>query len=246
MSRVSNNGLVDIHCHILPGVDDGARDIKEALELVRMAYADGTRAMILTPHYRGNYRKNTPQFLHQCYDALCAQVRKELPGMELYLGSEAAWERDLGEKFAEGYVLPLHGSPFVLLEFEFGCMRSQVTDGVMDVVSCGYTPIIAHAERYDIFRRDKALADEVLSMGALIQLNADSVLGKRGFWLKRCCHRWLKQGKVHFIASDAHDSQNRPPLLGACFAYVSKRYGEDYAWLLLRDNARALLSGKWS
>lgn len=246
MSKEINMGLVDIHCHILPSVDDGAQDLKTSLELLRMAHEDGISAMILTPHYRGNYRKNTPPILHQHYEILCEKVRQELPGMELYLGSEAAWERDLGEKLAEGQVLTIHGSPYVLLEFEFGCMRSHVTDGVMDVVSCGYTPIIAHAERYGIFRKDKTLVDEVLSMGALIQLNADSVLGKRGFGLKRCCHRLLKQGKAHFIASDAHDSQNRKPLLGECFAYVSKRYGEDYAWILMRDNARALLSGKWS
>lgn len=246
MDREISQGLVDIHCHILPGVDDGAHDLKVSLELLRMAYADGTGAMILTPHYRGNYRKNTPEILRQRFETLIDAAQKELPGMELYLGSETAWERDLGEKIAEGRVLTMSGSPFVLLEFEFGCMRSHVTDGVMDVVSCGYTPIIAHAERYGIFRRDKTLADEVLSMGALIQLNADSVLGRRGFGLKRCCHRLLKQGKAHFIASDAHDDRNRPPLLRECFSYVSKRYGEDYAWILLRDNARSLLSGKWS
>lgn len=244
MGQSIDKGLVDIHCHILPGVDDGAQALKDALELLRMAHGDGVSAMILTPHYRGHYRKHTPEILRQRFAELRASVQKELPQMELYLGSEAAWERDLGEKIAENRVLTLHGSPYVLLEFEFGCMRSHVTDGVMDVVSCGYTPIIAHAERYDIFRRDRTLVDEVLSMGALVQLNADSVLGKRGFALKRCCHRLLKQGKVHFIASDAHDSQNRPPLLRECFEYVSKRYGEDYAWVLLRDNARALLSGQ--
>lgn len=246
MSQDIHMGLVDMHCHILPGVDDGAQDMNASLELLRMAHENGISALILTPHYRGNYRKNTPQFLRQCYETLCDAANKELPEMELYLGCEAAWERDLGEKIAKGRVLTIHGSPYVLLEFEFGCMRSQVTDGVMDVLNCGYTPIIAHAERYGIFRRDKTLTDEVLSMGALIQLNADSVLGKQGFGLKRCCHRLLKQRKVHFIASDAHDNQNRPPLLRECFAYVSKRYGEEYAWLLLRDNARALLSGEWS
>jgi protein-tyrosine phosphatase len=238
-------GLVDIHCHILPGVDDGAPVLTEALGLLRMAHEDGVSTLILTPHYRGHYRKNTPDYLRQRFDEFCIEVQKEFPELELYLGSEAAWERDLGEKIAEGHVLTLHNSPYVLLEFEFGCSRTQVTDGVMDVVSCGYTPIVAHAERYDIFRKDKALVDEVLYMGALVQLNADSVLGKRGFTLKRFCHRLLKQGKAHFIASDAHDRLNRTPLLRECFEYVSKRYGEDYAQVLLRDNARALLSGQW-
>lgn len=245
MNRSDNTGFVDIHCHLLPGVDDGAPVYSETLALLQMAHADGICAMILTPHYRGHYRKNTPDILRCQFERVCAEIKKELPQMELYLGSEAAWERDLGEKIAEGHVLTMNGSPYVLLEFGFGCMRSQVTDGVMDVVSCGYTPIIAHAERYDVFRRDKNLIDEVLSMGALVQLNADSVLGKRGFALKRFCHRLLKQGKAHFIASDAHDRHRRPPALRACFEYVRKHYGEDYAWVLMRDNARALLSGQW-
>lgn len=245
MDQQSAMGFVDIHTHILPGVDDGAKKLPDAMKLLHMAYEDGTCAVVLTPHYRGRYRRNTPQELQSVLETLRCEVEKELPGMELYLGNEAGWQRELGEKVVEGRVLTLHDTPFVLLEFDFGCLRSHVLDGVMDVVNCGYTPIIAHAERYDIFRKDKKLADEVLAMGAMLQLNADSVVGKRGFGLKRCCHRLLKHGQAHFIASDAHDPEHRPPLLKECFRYVSKRYGEGYAWALLRDNARAMLSGQW-
>lgn len=239
-------GFVDIHTHILPGVDDGAAKLPDALKLLRMAHEDGTSAIVLTPHYRGRYRRNTPEDLQNGFETLCAEVKKELPDLHLYLGNEAGWERELGEKIAEGRVLTLHDTPYVLLEFEFTCLRSHVLDGIMGIINCGYTPIIAHAERYDIFRKDKALAGEALAMGALIQLNADSVLGKRGFGLKCCCRRLLKRGQVHFIASDAHDPEHRPPLLRECFDYVTKRYGEDYAWALLRDNAAAVLSGEWN
>lgn len=245
MEQSNQQGFVDIHTHILPGVDDGAADLAGAMKLLRMAHEDGTSAIVLTPHYRGRYRRNTPQQLRERYDALCDEVRKELPDLHLYLGNEAGWERELGEKMVEERVLTLNDTPYVLLEFEFGCRRAQMLDGVMEVVNCGYTPIIAHVERYDIFRKDKRLADEVLSMGALLQINADSVLGKRGFSHKRCCRRLLKRGQVHFIASDAHDPVHRPPLLRECFTYISKRYGEDYARLLLRDNAQAMLSGQW-
>lgn len=246
MNQRKKLGFVDIHTHILPGVDDGAANLSEALKLLRMAWRDGTAGIVLTPHYRGKYRENTPEMLRACFEELCREAEKELPGLRLYLGSEAAWERELGEKIAEGRVMTLHGSSYVLLEFDFGCLRSHVLDGIMDVVGCGYTPIIAHVERYDVFRKDKSLTDEVLAMGALLQLNADCVLGKRGFGLKRFCHRLLKHGQAHFIASDAHDPADRPPLLRECFEYVSKRYGRDYAWVLLRDNPQAMLSGKWS
>lgn len=245
MDRENECGFVDIHTHILPGVDDGAKDLADALELLRMARNDGTKEVVLTPHYRGKYRQNTPQQLRARFDELVREVRDAIPDMKLYLGNEAGIERDLGEKVAEGRVLSLNDSNYVLLEFDYGSSRIQVLDGVMAIINSGYTPVIAHAERYDIFRKNKKLADEVLQVGALIQINAESILGKCGFGEKRCCHRLLKQKKAQFVASDGHDVKERQPLLGECFRYVSKRYGEDYAWELFRHNARALLSGQW-
>lgn len=245
MERKTEQGFVDIHTHILPGVDDGAKDLTDALKLLKMAWEDGTTGVVLTPHYRGKYRRNTPHQLQQAFEELTAAAGEVLPDMKLYLGNEAGIERDLGEKVAEGRVLSLNGSNYVLLEFDYSCSRIHLIDGVMSVISSGYTPIIAHAERYDVFRKNKKLADEVLEVGALIQINAESVLGKCGFGEKRCCHRLLKRGMVHFIASDGHDETDRQPLLGDCFRYVSKRYGENYAWELFRDNATELLSGLW-
>lgn len=241
MEQNMERGFVDIHTHILPGVDDGATDLNNALKLLEMARKDGTTDVFLTPHYRGRFRRNTPQQLRQCFEKLNAEVRQLFPEMKLYLGNEAAMDREIGEKVAEGRVLPLNDSRYVLLEFDYGCSRIQVIDGIMEIFSCGYRPIIAHAERYDIFLTNKKLADEVLQMGALIQLNADSILGKCGLRTKWCCRRMLKQGTVHFIASDGHDVEDRQPLLGECFRYVSKHYGEGYAWALFRDNAQALL-----
>lgn len=245
MEQNKAGGYVDLHTHILPGVDDGAQDLAEALKLLRMAWEDGTTEVVLTPHYRGRYRANTPKQLRDVFDVLCAEAATHLPGMKLYLGNEAGIERDLGEKVAEGRVLSLNGSNYVLLEFDYGCSRIQIMDGVMGVISSGYTPVIAHAERYDIFKKNKKLAEEVLEVGGLIQLNAESVLGKCGFAEKCCCHRLLKRGQAQFIASDGHDAVQRRPLLGEAFRHVSKRYGEDYAWALFRDNAQGLLSGRW-
>lgn len=238
-------GFIDLHTHILPGVDDGAQDLNESVKLLQMAWDDGTTEVVLTPHYRGRFRRNTPELLRERFHMLQQEVKNVLPDMKLYLGNEAGIERDLGEKIAEGRVLSLNDSNYVLLEFDYGCSRINLMDGVMAVISSGYTPVIAHAERYMVFRKNKKLAEEVLRQGALIQLNAESVLGKCGFGEKRCCHRLLKKQMAHFIASDGHDQQERKPLLGECFRHVSKRYGEAYAWELFHDNAHGLLSGLW-
>lgn len=237
-------GFVDIHTHLLPGVDDGAADMSAACELVRMAWQNGTDTILLTPHYRGKYRENTVAWLRENYDLLCRTVAQELPEMKLHLGMEVHYETETPDKLLAGRVLTLNDSQYVLLEFRSSALRSQITMGVSEVVRCGLTPIIAHAERYDIFLSDPTLADEVLYMGALLQLNADSVMGAHGFFVKRFCHKLLKAQKVHFIASDAHDQKIRPPMLRDCYCRVSKKYGQEYAWAVFRENARAVLENR--
>lgn len=239
--QAETTGFIDIHTHLLPGVDDGAQDLQEAMALLRMAWEDGTRGILLTPHYRDRFRQNTPEQLANAYEQLREAVAAELPEMQLFLGNEAHYEAELPELFDAGRVLPLNQSRYVLLEFRTGAFRSRIVSGISELVRYGYTPIIAHAERYEAFRKDKSTVDAALDMGALIQLNASSIMGKHGFAIKHFCHRLLKQGKVHFIASDAHDAQYRSPLLQQCWKRVSKKYTHDYAAALFWENAQAFL-----
>lgn len=233
-------GFFDIHSHLLPGADDGARDMDDALALLALAQANGTEALVLTPHYRGRYRQNTPQQLEETFRQLC---RLAPEGMTLYLGNEAGYERDLADKLSEGRVLSINGGRYVLLEFSTGTPKSLILDGVFEVLNAGFTPIIAHVERYDAFRKHKALADVVLDAGALLQINADSVLGSSGGDIKRYCHYLLKKQMVHFVASDGHDQTHRPPLLTDCYQRICKKYGAEYAADLFRENARIMLKG---
>lgn len=238
-SDVYMDKFIDIHCHILPGVDDGAKDLAQALELVKIAQDDGTGALVLTPHYRGRFRQNTPEQLRAAFDALRQAAPKD---MELFLGNEVAYEKDVAEKLTEGRVLSLAGGRYVLLEFDVATTGYQAMDAVMELIGGGAIPVIAHAERYPAFQRDKQLTEAVLAAGALIQINADSVLGKCGFGVKRFCHWLLKGRRAHFVASDAHDREARPPKLGDCFRYICKKFGEDYAAALFWENARVVLA----
>ncbi len=235
------NGFADIHTHILPGVDDGAEDMHTACELVRMAWLNGTRTMFLTPHYRGEFKENSIAWLRESFSMFRQFVAEEFPEMQLYLGHELNYETDVSDKLLAGKILSMNDSRYVLLEFGMNALRSQIIMGVSEITRCGYTPIIAHAERYDIFRKDHELADEVLKLGAYLQLNADSIMGVYGFSVKRYCHRLLKGRKVHFVATDAHDSQLRPPLMRKCFLRVCKKYGRDYAEQIFCENAQMLI-----
>lgn len=235
------DGFIDIHTHILPGVDDGPKDILEAVCLARLAWEDGTRVLFLTPHYRGSYKENSPAWLQESFSLYKQMLHQSLPEMALVLGSEAHYESQLPQLLENGTVLSLGDTGYVLLEFASNALRATILEGVSEVSRSGFTPVIAHAERYAAFRKDESLADTVLDMGALIQLNAQSVLGGQGWAVRQYCHRLLREEKAHFIASDAHDVRHRPPLLKKCFQHVCKKYSREYANRLFRENAQAIL-----
>ena len=235
------SGFVDIHTHILPSVDDGAENMQEACEMVRMAWQDGTKVLFLTPHYRGDCRHYSPQNLQEVFLQLREQVAEEMPDVRLFLGTEIRYDAEVPEKLAQGQILSMGGSDFVLLEFGTQAIKSQILMGVTEVLRYGFVPIIAHAERCDAFHAFPALIDEVRDMGGYIQINADSIMGAYGFAMKRFSHKLLKERKVHFVATDSHHSQKRPPLLNKCFLRVSKKYGEEYAKRVFYQNACRLM-----
>lgn len=237
-------GFTDIHTHLLPGADDGSPSMSETLRLLQMAWDNGTRTMVLTPHYRGKYKENTPAWLRQNFELLQEMMDGRFPGMQLYLGQEISYENDAPEAMFAGKILSMNDSRYALLEFRTNSLRSQLITGVSETIRCGFVPIVAHIERYEISRTDPTLVEELLNMGALIQLNADSILGANGTAVKRFCHSLLSEQKVHFIASDAHDVKHRPPLLRECFLTVHKKYGQVYAAELFYDNAQAVIENR--
>lgn len=236
-------GFVDIHTHILPGVDDGATDLSRSIALLRRAWKNGTKAVVLTPHYRGRYRGNVADKLEPVFRELCQTAEEHCPGMRLYLGCEVGYEMDVAEKIAAGAVMTLNGTRYVLLEFRDHAFRSRIMDGVLEILNFGYIPIVAHVERCEAIRKHPAFARELTELGALLQINADSVMGRRGFALKHYCYMLMRKRCVHFIATDAHDMEHRTPDLGDCYEKIKKRYGADYAAALFYTNARTMLSG---
>lgn len=235
--------FVDIHTHILPGVDDGAPDLAQAVALLKKAWEKGTGGVVLTPHFRGRYRDNVAQKLQPVFEQLKQEAALQCPDMKLYLGSEVGYELDVSEKIADGTVLSLNGTRYVLLEFRDKAFRSRILEGTLEVLNYGYIPILAHVERYEAIRNKPDLAAELIHLGALIQINADSVMGRLGLRVKRCCRHLLRNHCVHFVATDAHDDRHRTPNLKACYGRILRKYGEDRAKALFYQNARVMLTG---
>ena len=235
--------IMDIHTHILPGVDDGAKDMHEALSLVRQARENGTRAIVLTPHYRAPYKMNA-DLLYKRFCLFRKAVHKEIPQMRVYLGCEIRHQSGIPQMLNDRTLLPMYHSRYILLEFTSTAFSTQILSAARELVGYGYIPIIAHIERLDAFRNDPQLISQMEAMGVLMQMNADSVMGKSGLRIKKFCHNVLSAQQVHFIASDAHDAIRRPPLLKECYLHISEKYSESYARKLFWENPQAVVKNE--
>ncbi|MGM9616111.1 CpsB/CapC family capsule biosynthesis tyrosine phosphatase [Butyricicoccus sp.] len=231
---------IDLHTHILPAVDDGSPDWETTAKMLRLAYADGTGALVLTPHFRHGYAGGIEQ-IRAVFAQVQALAAKKVPGLELFLGTEILCEVDLVERLAAGEVLTLAGTQYVLLEYRPSVDYSMIQHSIRDVMNYGYIPIMAHAERYDCLRRRKERSGELVDMGALLQVNADSILGRHGFGIRHFCAGLLRQELVSFVASDAHNASDRSPVLSGAERYVARKYGMDYARELFYENVFQLL-----
>ncbi len=238
-------GYTDIHCHVLPNVDDGARDINQSIEMLRMMYDEGIRAAILTPHYHGGHMETDIGTVRSRFDELrrMASNFAELGQIKLYLGCEAYYYPSLPEWLAEGRISSMADSDYVLLEFGYTMDRRMIYEGVTAMVNAGYLPIIAHVERYEDIVADRNGADELISRGAYLQINSDAF--RSGLKTRSFIKKLLKSEKVHFIATDAHSTGRRAPRLAEAADYVRKHYGEDCCRRILADNPAKVINNEY-
>ncbi len=226
--------LIDIHNHSLCCVDDGAKNLRESVEMLHAAAAQGIVAMILTPHYRYGMFAYPKEKIDEQYRILKKEA--ETIGICLYLGCEYHVNSDITDAFLSGRCHALADGDYVLTEYSYQTEYSDMTRYTQQLLSCGYIPVIAHVERYACIQKKPELCAMLADMGAAIQVNADSVLGLDGRGTARVCRKLLKKGLVGVIASDAHGIKERPNHMGECYAYVTKKYGEDYAEQLFYRN----------
>lgn len=243
--------MIDIHTHIMPGVDDGARDIHMAIEMIRNAAVGGTTDIILTPHCAeayGFYNYDSEE-LDVFYRQLCKEVERFQIPVRLHAGMEVLYEgRDHFLEYEKEYY-PLCGSRYMLIEYFFDVPVYEFLEGVETVCSCGYTPIIAHPERYNCVQDDCLLEHgqllvQAIKQGALLQVNKGSLAGKHGEKSQQTGEYILSHKLVNFIASDAHHPQFRNTGLRNVENYIRKQYGIQLAKRLFEDNPRCIIENK--
>ena len=236
--------LFDIHCHILPGVDDGSKSMDMSLDMLQIAYEEGTRQIILTPHYMLGRNHYTAKELDRRFDDLSVRSRELYPDLELYLGNEILWEEGIMDRLREGDIHTMNGTKYVLVEYNVQTPFRQIADSIHQLTAARYWPIIAHVERYQCLVKRIDRIEEMIRMNALLQMNISSV--EAGFLneSKRWCRKLLKERYITFLGTDAHNVDSRAPYTQDYITWLVKHCGDD-AEYMLTEAAEAMVRGEY-
>lgn len=235
--------IIDMHCHILPGIDDGARDEGSMERMLRIAGTEGIEAIVATPHYMLGQDEKELEAIKIKYDLARKAWKKRGLQKELYLGNELLWEDGIVEALDSGKALTMNGTSYVLVEFLPDAGEMYIENAIRRLQYAGYLPIIAHVERYERLQNQKVLR-KLVDMGVYLQVNVSTVLGKHGFFLKHRVLRWMQEGLVHFVGSDAHNSKTRRPEMKECAQYLNKKLGVTKTCQILEKNPMRMLEGE--
>ncbi len=234
--------MIDIHCHLLYQVDDGAGSLEESAAMLREAKAQGVDEIILTPHYRHGMFSYPTDAIEENYIKL--KNYADQLGVRLHLGSEYHVNSHIVEAFDTGRCHTLADGRYVLTEYAYHSEFAYIRQTSQELILHGYRPVVAHVERYGCMAEDVKLAHALQEMGVWIQVNADAVLGMEGRLAKKYCRKLLDEGWVDVVASDSHGLKKRACHLKKCCEYLQRKYGENYAKLLLCDHPAEIVRGK--
>lgn len=231
------DGFVDIHNHVLPQIDDGAGSLEESLAMLEIAAEEGITDMIVTPHYKEGRRNASIKTIQERLRMVQeAADEREIP-VTLYSGTEIYSFEEMGEALEEGRILTMNGSDRALIEFSPTDSYTYIRNALDSIRGLDYIPIIAHAERYECFLKHWEYVEELKHMDAEIQVNVSGVTGGHGFGVKRFIHQLLKRQLVDYVATDAHDSRRRAPVVRKCLAQLHRKYDAEYVEAITYGNA---------
>lgn len=256
--------LADIHCHILPFVDDGASDLEDAKDLLIEEYSQGARLIVFTPHFRYGMFETSVDKIHKYFEELKEFVSESnLADFELFISREYYCDERFS-RLLDGYkdnadlityeetsynpkeeIIPFGENNCILMEFSSSRMQDKDFEIFINKASnAGLTPIIAHAERCPAIQKRPTIVDQMIDQGAYIQVNCESILAKNKTNESETARLLVQNQMVDILSSDAHDLEYRKPNLKKCYSLIEKRYGKKTADKLLFDNAMSLVYGR--
>jgi protein-tyrosine phosphatase len=232
--------MIDIHSHILPGLDDGSKSLDESVDMLKQAVAAGTTDIVATPHANQEYRFD-PMVVEQKIGELRAAVG-EAPrihyGCDFHLTLENIED---ALRLPGKYSINHRG--YLLVEFSDFLIPKNTEEIFAGMMKAGLRPIVTHPERNQLLQFRLADLESWVAQGVHIQVTAQALLGRFGKTASRCAHELLGHGLVHFVASDAHNTRSRSTALDESRQYVDKRFGPEAGLRLFEENPRAALAG---
>jgi len=233
--------MIDLHSHILPGIDDGARTLDVSLEMAKIAVDDGIRIMACTPHiYPGMYMNDGPG-IELARAALQAELDQRGLALQLVTGADVHLVPGLLEELRSGAVPTLNGSRYLLLEPSHTTPPPRFEDAVFALVAAGYTPVITHPERLTWVESHYPVFLRLIEQGAWMQITAGALTGVFGQRAKYWGERFLGEGHAHMLASDAHSAGRRKPELSPALEIARRMLGDEEAQRLVVERPRAVL-----
>ncbi len=237
--------LMDIHAHILPGVDDGAENMDETMAMIKQADEEGISVIVATPHYGMRNPDYDPKAAEKTLTAVREVMRRSHPHMKLYMGNELYYSPGIISELQSGRARTIGGTDYVLVEFSIKIEFHEMISAVRAFLREGYRPILAHIERYQCLYREMDRIYELIDEGAYMQVNTRGFLrgkrDKRAAW----CRALLEEGVIHFVASDCHSSMGRSPIMDSALTEMIKLAGEEEVKRIVNTNIIKLIRNEY-
>jgi protein-tyrosine phosphatase len=233
--------MIDLHCHMLPGVDDGAPDLHTALGMARTAAADGIETIACTPHFMPGVYDNGAEDVRARVTSFNAALAKAGIVIAAVTGADAHVRPDFVQCLREGRILTINDSRYVLVEPPHHIKPPKLEELLFEIVMADYVPILTHPERLGWIEHHYATVRQLARNGVWMQVTGGSLTGRFGRRVQYCAERLLSEGLVHILATDAHNLSSRPPLLAEARAVAERLIGVEEANHLVTTRPRHIL-----
>jgi protein-tyrosine phosphatase len=237
--------MVDLHCHVLPAIDDGSESLDQSLEFCRVALSDGVTTLVATPHQKPGSFENPPEAIRLKLADLRAALTESEIGVEIVEGAEVYYTPDLPERIRAKSVTTIGGAGrYLLLELSYQQSPIRLEEAVFEMRLAGVTPVLAHPERIAWLLADFERVERLVRLGCLTQLTGSSILGRFGERARNYATRMLEGNLAHVISSDAHDPIYRPPVLSEAREAAAQIVGAERAAEMVAAVPRAIARGE--